>query len=76
MKNLCRNCKHWTIGKCYKSTNDYPEDLPPKDWYIDGVCTRLGWGIHIATYGGWEGSGVDYIETDANFGCVLFEAKE
>lgn len=75
MKNLCRNCKHWTIGN-YKNTNYYPEDLPPDRWYIDGVCTRLGRGIIITTYGGWEGSGVDYIETDANFGCVLFEARE
>jgi hypothetical protein len=68
----CRVCKHWmhkqdTVAKLAS----YAEDRYPLDGWISCRCQKLAHGIDIYTYG--DGS-FDYLETDANFGCVYFEA--
>ena len=71
----CRDCKHWQ-GTYRHQLADYPRDKPDSEWYFNGICKRIQYALDITASGGWDGATVDSVETDANFGCVLFEAVE
>ena len=75
MNNTCRNCKHWQCPSRDRLA-EYPTDVKPDSGWLDGVCKRLQHGITITASGGWDGATVDSVETDANFGCVYFEALD
>lgn len=68
---LCRDCKHWLFSR-REQLAEYPRDRHPRDGWLDGVCGRLQGTLTITASGGWDGATVDSVETDANFGCVLF----
>lgn len=71
---LCRDCKHWKILDAFKeSLAEFPRDKHPGDGWVDGECEELKRGVEIYLKTGWDGGYVDKIETDANFGCRLFE---
>lgn len=71
---LCRDCKHWlATSKTRESLENYARSIHPDDGWVDGVCTRIGKTISITFRAGFDGGVVDYIETDASFGCRLFE---
>lgn len=71
----CRDCKHWLFSR-RDMLAEYPKDRLPRDGYLDGVCPQLLRTLTITATGGWDGATVDSVETDANFGCVLFEPNE
>jgi len=59
MRQRCDVCKHWK--------------------YIDngygyGKCYKIQDKIDIELDLGWDGGSVDWIETEADFGCNLFES--
>jgi len=68
---LCRDCKHWLFSR-REHLVEYPRNQPAADGWLDGVCPKLHRTLTITATGGWEGATVDSVETDANFGCVLF----
>lgn len=71
---LCRDCKHWlATSKTRESLENYFRSIHPDDGWVDGVCVRIKQGVQISVSAGWSGGVVDCIETDANFGCRLFE---
>lgn len=72
--NLCRDCKHWLFSR-RELLVDYPRNRPASEGYLDGVCPILLRTLTITATGGWDGCSVDSVETDANFGCVLFEPQ-
>ena len=59
-KAKCRNCRHWE-GKAESDS--------------DGECKAIKDRLQVFTWGQGE-SGVDYILTDADFGCASFEQKD
>lgn len=65
---LCRDCINW---KPSSSFPDCPRTLPATQGYWEGKCSRIRDAIDIEVKAGWDGGYVDYVETDANFGCVL-----
>jgi hypothetical protein len=72
---LCRDCKHWLVtNQKLKDLENYPRDIHPNDGWIICPCDKLKVfsGLYIEFWGDGE---VNYIETDANFGCVLFKQK-
>lgn len=69
---LCRDCKHWLFSR-REQLVEYPREQPLSEGYLDGVCPKLHRTLTITATGGWDGATVDSVETDANFGCVLFE---
>ncbi len=71
----CRDCAHWLFTRRDQLEN-YPRDLSEDRWYLDGVCNRIKRSLTITASGGWEGATVDSVESDANFGCILFEPKK
>ena len=73
---LCRDCRHWRPSQdAIKRLPDYSRALPPNDWWNDALCVRIERGIDIILEVGLDGAFVDRVETDANFGCMLFEAN-
>ena len=71
---LCRDCKHWlATSKTRETLENYARSIHPDDGWVDGMCARMNRGVHITVSAGWSGGVVDSIETDANFGCRLFE---
>jgi hypothetical protein len=59
----CATCKHWTKHK--------------EDYVTEGICKGLpNSKIHIEIGAGWNGGVVDYIETEADFGCNSHERNE
>ena len=72
---LCRDCKHWlATSKTREALENYARGIHPDDGWVDGVCVRIKQGTKITTSAGdWAVATVDSIETDANFGCRLFE---
>lgn len=69
---FCRDCKHWLFSR-REQLAEYPRTRPVSDGYLDGVCPKLHRTLTITATGGWDGATVGSVETDANFGCVLFE---
>lgn len=69
---LCRDCKHWLSSR-REHLAEYPRTRTVSEGYLDGVCPKLHHTLTITATGGWDGATVDSVETDANFGCVLFE---
>lgn len=73
--NRCRTCQYW--GK--KASDDellatYPTNLALREWWLTRTCSAIRdcpGGIEIGVSGGWNGATVDYVETNANFGCVF-----
>jgi hypothetical protein len=72
---LCRDCKWWLFSR-HDQLAEYPRDQHPSKGWLDGVCPHLHRNITITASGGWDGATVDSVETDANFGCVLFEPNK
>lgn len=72
---FCRDCKHWMLSR-REQLAEYPRTRPVSEGYLDGVCKHLHRNIIITASGGWDGATVDSVETDANFGCVLFEPNK
>ena len=71
---FCRDCRHWqATTRTRESLAEYPRDKHPDDGWLDAVCKRIQYGTGITASGGWDGATVDSVETDANFGCRLFE---
>lgn len=71
---LCRDCKHWlATSKTKESLAHYSHSIHPDDGWVDGICARINRGIHVAVSAEQGRATVDSIETDANFGCRLFE---
>ena len=62
----CKNCKYWKPTTFYK----YPGAVN------EGKCSELQSKMTIELHTGWDGGYVDYIETEQDFGCVLFESKK
>lgn len=58
-RNRCSSCKFWN----QESNYDY------------GKCKKVREGIDIIVHYGWEGGYVEYVETDATFGCVFHIPK-
>lgn len=74
--NKCRNCKHWQIQNRYlPELKEYPKNQHPEKGWLYAVCSRIRDCLDISVYAGWDGGGVDSVETEANFGCTLFEEK-
>lgn len=69
----CRDCKHWLFSR-RDMLAEYPRNRPVTDGYLDGACPKLKETLTFEVSAGWEGGNLDSVETDANFGCVLFEA--
>jgi hypothetical protein len=70
----CRDCQHWLCAN-RERLGEYPRDTPVDTGWVDGVCPVLLRSLTITASGGWEGATVDSVETDANFGCVLFQER-
>ena len=71
---LCRDCKHWlATSKTRETLENYSRSIHPDDGLVEGVCSRMETGVSISICSGWTRAVVDSIETDANFGCRLFE---
>ncbi|MGB6406632.1 MAG: hypothetical protein WBF39_04100 [Planococcus donghaensis] len=58
MDQRCDACKYWKYNG-----NEYNM----------GECSKIQEKIEIELELGWDGGCVDYIETEADFGCNLFE---
>lgn len=43
--------------------------------YDYGKCSEIRNKLFIELITGWDGGVVDYIETEKDFGCVLFKSK-
>ena len=65
MKKRCKTCKHWN----QTTFNNY------KDAVNDGKCKELPIELEISIKAGWSGGYVEFIETQSNFGCTLYEKK-
>ena len=59
----CKYCKFW------QQTTNYGGD------YNDGKCSKIKDKLTITLKTGWGGGYVDYIETDEDFGCILYTEK-
>lgn len=66
----CLACQHWQ-GRV---SEEYTPEKPDDDWTWN-KCQVLKGVLEIELRTGWDGGYVDYIETPANFGCKLWEAK-
>ena len=69
----CRTCKHWMK---HSTDDESLKTIPEKFGYVERVCKKMTEkAVTITTSeGGWgNGSTIDSVETDANFGCVLHE---
>jgi len=74
MLGLCRDCKHWKrTAMTEESLGFYPINQTPDNGWLQQVCARVERAMTITASGGWDGATVDSVETDANFGCVLFQ---
>lgn len=71
----CRDCAHWQFTR-HDALAEYTRDRPENQWYLDGICKRIQQSLTITASGGWEGATIDSVETDANFGCILFSPKD
>ena len=72
MKN-CRTCTYWMR---HSSDDESLKTIPEKFGYLERVCKKMTQeAVTITTSDGMWGNGskVDSVETDANFGCVLHE---
>lgn len=73
--NKCRTCQYWGKKGCDDELlAQYPVNLAPRDWWLSRTCDVIRsfpGGIEIGVSGGWDGAIVDYVETDANFGCIF-----
>lgn len=60
----CKDCQNWK--------ENISENLRI------GLCDKIMGSnkVQIILSTGWEGGFVDYIETDYDFGCILFGKKE
>jgi hypothetical protein len=63
----CRDCKYWTC-RSPELLVDYPRDINPNWWYVDGYCDILARNLDIDS---GDCNNVYSIKPDANFGCVL-----
>jgi hypothetical protein len=61
MKQRCDVCKHWNLID---------------NGYGLGRCNKIQEKIEVELDLGWNGGSVKYIETEADFGCNLFESIE
>ena len=64
MEKICKNCFHW-------NNSIYSE------YHKFGICQHFdidedGDYLAISIESGYEGHSVNYIETNENFGCILF----
>jgi hypothetical protein len=67
---FCRDCKFWECSSFSKEEiKSYSYDKHPDDGWISAECKRIKRGISIECYS----ETVDYVSTDANFGCRFFE---
>jgi len=64
--SICVNCKHWTA--------DTYESLEPKHSF--GECSTIRDKLDIEVHYGWDGGYVMTVETEGDFGCVLWTANE
>ena len=72
MKN-CRTCTYWLR---HSSDDELLKTIPEKFGHLERVCKKMTENaVTITTSDGGLGNGssVDSVETDANFGCVLHE---
>ena len=44
--------------------------------YGFGKCSEIGEKLTIELITGWDGGVVDFIETEKDFGCILFKLHE
>jgi len=60
----CDMCKFWKKNVRF-------------EWMNSGICDQLRKSdkVMIEIKTGWDGGYVDYLETDSDFGCVLYEEK-
>jgi len=61
MKKSCGTCKFW------KKSTDF------KAIVNDGICTEIERKLTIEVTYGWDGGYVNYIETEEDFCCSLYE---
>ena len=61
MKKNCGTCKYWTKTSNYGCVTN------------DGECKEIREKITIELCTGWDGGYVDYIETEEDFCCSLYE---
>jgi len=57
---ICKNCRYW---------------IKEHSYYDYGECSKIEDKLDIYIDAGWSGGIVSNIETDEDFGCVLFESK-
>lgn len=67
MEKICKNCKYWFL--CTETTGFLLEDKC-------GRCAQIHEKIEINLVTGYDGAYVGSIETNALFGCVLFEERK
>ena len=65
VKDKCKDCEHWEQTTFY----DYDGVVN------DGKCKKIREKIDISIHYGWDGGYVNYLETEGDFGCNLFESK-
>jgi hypothetical protein len=74
---VCRDCKNWQITDIVRENIDKcSRDTHPKFGFLDCICMTLTNSLNITVSKSHYSSDVEFIETDANFGCVLFEIVE
>ena len=60
--NKCKTCIHW------EKTTNYDSDIVPND----GICTKILEKLFVSIrFDGY----LNYIETEDDFGCMLWEDK-
>ena len=64
-RQICKTCIHWKRDESYYPNYDY------------GTCSGMNDGddVEIHIYAGWDGGGVDYVETKETFGCLHYEKE-